>query len=469
MPFKAIGAQISKGENMELSLTRGSSARGSILRRIGWASAPCAIAAVLIAGGAKPAHADYYSNDWIECNYITMCSMSAANPTVGSISTASPGYGALNDWRIGNGEADSVDCGTEGIGAVGLLYGYSRVSGAGRSNSALDNQAHTALSAFFWSWVRNQSNQINQGGRIGFPTNVSYNTSGAITSIGSGSCATTAEILIAMRKYCELSPNGDRSNYQSQEYSLAHNMGNYIVNNLDSWTVDRSYAVAAYKCLANWANAVGDTATGTWFANEANTVSGWLQSAQDTGTWRNYYDYLNGGGGGVYNNNNVDQTGFSPYEFDARNAGETYAIQEAQWWDYSTAFNGDYLTWQSGQYSGGVCQSVPANYYQVYPGDSFQLADAEWKIANADGNQNNQYNQAWWHYNFAMGVYGSNQGSNCWVNSGSVDGFVGGFIDWSNVTNGSQPVTWQRFIDTSGYMLVATEELAFSNKVDWSN
>ena len=430
---------------------------------------PAVFSMLLLAGVATVARADYYSNDWIECNYITMCSMSSANPTVGGVSTASPGYGALNDWRIGNGMADSVDCGTQAIGAVGLLYGMSRLNGAGRSNSALNSQASTALSAFFWSWVRNGSNQVNQSGRIGFPSSASYNTSGGVTSMGGGSAAVTAEILIAMRKYCEMSPNGDGGNYQSQEYGLAHNMANYIVNNLSSWTVDRSYAVAAYHCIANWANAVGDTSTGSWFNSEANTVSGWLQSAQDTGTWRNYYDYLDGGNNGVYNNNNVDQTGFSPYEFNARNAGETYAVQEAQWWDYSTAFNGDNLTWQSGQFAGGVCQSVPADYGQVYPGDSFQLADAEWKIANADGNQNNQYSQAWWHYNFAIGVYGSNQGSNCWVNSGSVDGFVGGFIDWSNVYNRSQPATWQRFIDTSGYMLVATEELAFSNYVNWGS
>ena len=426
------------------------------------------IATLAILCGPKAARADYYSDEWDECNYVTMCSMSSANPTIGSISTASPGYGALNDWRIGDGMADSVDCGTQAIGAVGLLYAYHRLSAAGRSNSALDTQAHTALSAFFWSWVRNGSNQINQNGTIGFPANASYNTSGGVSSMGGGSAAVTGEILIAMWKYCQLSPNGDGATYQSQEYSLAHNMANYMVNNLSSWTVDRSYAAAAYLALSHWATAVGDTSTASWFASEASTVSGWLASAQDTGTWRNYYDYLNGGNQGVYNNNNVDQTGFSPYEFDARNAGETYAIQEAQWWDYSTAFNGDYLTQQSGQYSGGVCQSVPSDYPQVYPGDSFQLADAEWKVANADGNQNNQYSQAWWHYNFALSPVGSSSGSACWVNNSSVDGFVGGFIDWDNVNTGAQPANWQRFVDTSGYMLVATEELAFSNKVDWS-
>ena len=431
--------------------------------------APFALAAVLIGGLGRAAHADYYDNEWIECHYITQCSMSSANSTVGAISTASAGFGAINDWRIGNGKADSVDCGTQGIGAVGLLYGYKRLTGAGRSNSDLDPKAKTALSTFFWSWVRNGNNQINQAGRIGFPTSMSYDNNGNIVSKGGGSASTTAQILISMRKYCLYSPNGDGANYQSQQYGLAHNMANYIVNNLSSWTVDRSYAVAAYRAFSNWAYAVGDSSTGAYFVGQANTVAGWLVSAQDTGTWRNYFDYLDGGNHGVYNNNNVDQTGFAPYEFNARNPGETYAIQEASWWDYSTAFNGDHLTQQTGRYAGGVCQSVPAVFPQVYPGDSLQLADAEWKIAHADGNQNNQYAQAWWHYNFAIGAYGSASGSGCWVNSAATDGYIGGFVDWVNVNTGARPANWQRFVDTSGYLIVATEELAFSNQVDWSN
>jgi hypothetical protein len=169
----------------------------------------------------------------------------------------------------------------------------------------------------------------------------------------------------------------------------------------------------------------------------------------------------------VYNNSNVDQTGFAPYEFNARSAGEAYAASVAQWWDYGTAYSGDYLTTQSGAYAGGVHQSVPSLATKSYPGDSLQLADAEWKIAHADGNLNNQYAQAWWHYNFAVSPVGSSTGSGCWVNTSSVDGYVGGFVDWVD-TSGNRPANWQRFIDTSGYMIVATEELAFSNQVDWS-
>jgi hypothetical protein len=412
--------------------------------------------------------ADSYDNDWIECSYITQCSMSAANPTVGGISQSSPGYGALNDWRIGNGEADSVDCGTQGIGSVGLLYGYSRLTGAGRSNSTLDTEAKTATSAFFNHWITNTANQLPQsGGQIGFPATASYNTSGAYTAEGSASVPVTAQLLIAMRKYCQYSPNGDRSTYQSNEYTLAHHMADYINAYLSTWTIDRSYAVAAFTGFSHWASAVGDTATASYYSNQASVVSSWLVSAQDTGSFHNYFDYLNGSGAGVYNNGNVDQTGFSPYEFNARPAGESFAASVAQWWDYGTAFNGLNLTVQSGAYAGGVHQSVPSLAANAYPGDSFQLADAEWKIAHANGNLNNQYAQAWWHYNFALSAIGSSTGSGCWVNNTSVDGFIGGFIDWVS-SSGSRPVSWQRFIDTSGYMIVATEELEFSNQVDWS-
>ena len=128
----------------------------------------------LAAGGAALAHADYYDDVWDECTYITQCSMSGANSTVGAISQSSAGYGALNDWRIGNGEADSVDCGTQAIGAVGLLYGFARLTGAGRSNSTLNSEAKTATTAFFTKWITNTGNQLKQsGGQIGFPATAS--------------------------------------------------------------------------------------------------------------------------------------------------------------------------------------------------------------------------------------------------------------------------------------------------------
>lgn len=106
--------------------------------------------------------------------------------------------------------------------------------------------------------------------------------------------------------------------------------------------------------------------------------------------------------------------------------------------------------------------------YQVYPGSSLQLADALWKIARATGNYNDFYREAWAHYNFAMSALGSNFGSGCWVNTTSVDNVPGGFIDWVNTSNGSRPENWKRFSDTSGYAIIATEELVFSNMVDWS-
>ena len=105
---------------------------------------------VPLLAGATSARADYYDNVWMESSYISQCSFTTANATVSkSISTASAGYGALNDWRIGNGKADSVDPGTSAIGATGLLYGYARLKAAGRSNADLDTRAKAALSGYF--------------------------------------------------------------------------------------------------------------------------------------------------------------------------------------------------------------------------------------------------------------------------------------------------------------------------------
>ena len=411
--------------------------------------------------------ADSYDDMWMECKYITQCSCTAANSSTAGVPNTAPAYGVLNDWRIGNGQPDFVQPGEAAVGVIGLLYGYHRLQVAGRSNADLDTKAKTALSGFFWSWIRNGNNQAGNG----FPASITYNTSYNVSSKGGGDARVTAELLIAMWKYCQLSPNGDGANYRSQEYNHAHAMADFANANLSSWTVDRSYAVAAFRGFAKWAAAVGDSGTSSYYSSRADTISGWLALAQDKGSWHNYYDYLDGGGNGVYNGG-IDQTGFAPYEFNARPENEQFAKDLTTWWDHGQAYNGAYLTVQSGQYAGGVHQWTPASgtNTQVYPGSALQLADAEWKIAQATGNWNNLYASAWWHYNFAKSAIGSSTGSGDWVNNSTADpGFVGGFIDWVNTANGARPATWQRFVDTSGYMIIATEELAFSSMVDFSS
>jgi hypothetical protein len=194
--------------------------------------------------------ADSYDDMYIESFYITQCSCTPANSTV-NMGSGQPAYGVLNDWRIGNGMADFVQPGEAAVGIIGLLYGENRLNSAGRNNSTLDNKAKTALSGFFWSWIRNGNNRQNNG----FPASITYDNNGNVTGKGSADARVTAELLIAMRKYCLLSPNGDRGNYQSQMYSQAHNMADFINVNFGSWTIDRSYVVASFHCFAHWANA----------------------------------------------------------------------------------------------------------------------------------------------------------------------------------------------------------------------
>jgi hypothetical protein len=414
---------------------------------------------LVAAFGAVSSRADGYDDLWMECHYITQCSASSANATI-HFAADRPAYGIFNDWRIGNGVPDFVQPGEASIGAIGLLYGYQRLVANGRSNSELDWRAKAALSGFFWSWLRNPANRNGYG----YPVNISYNSAGNVTSRGPGDARVTAELLIAMRKYCLLSPNGDRASYQSQEYSRAHGMADFVNANLSSWTIDRSYAVAAFHGFANWAAAVGDSATSTYFHNRANTISSWIANAQDLGSWGNYYDYLDGGGRGVYNGG-ISQVGFAPYEFNGRWAGEAFAKKLSDWWNYGRAYNNNYLTVQSGTYAGGVHQWTPQNGTdsKVYPGSSLQLADALWKIASATGNYNNTFGSAWWHYNFAK------SGSGCWITNWNADpGYIGGFVDWVDTSNNARPATWQRFVDTSGYFIIATEELVFSSAVDFA-
>ena len=291
-----------------------------------------------------------YDNLLIESFYIAQCSMSEANATVSTtLDHNAPGYGAVNMWRIGNGRADSVDPGTSAIGMIGLLYGYNRINGQVTNVPELDfndvsQKVKVALRSFFWNWITNPENQIKDGDNIGFPDFIEYKANGTISNtLGSANVGKTAEILIAMNKYRLLSPNNDRETYRDKMYSVAHYMAQYIESQeTNSWTIDRSYMVAAFHAFENWATAVGDTDTANRYHREANKISDLLVQSQDTAL-HNYYNYLDGGGHGVYDGGNVDQTGFAPYEFNARNRGEDFAIQVALFWDTGT-YSGTYLT-----------------------------------------------------------------------------------------------------------------------------
>ena len=432
-----------------------------------WKKFGAVLAAAFLLGAGHRAVADKYSDLSGEVTYITQCSCTAANSSTARVPGAAPAYGVLNDWRIGNGVPDFVQPGEAAIGSIGLLYGYHRLVAGSHSTPALDRKAKTALSGFFWSWTRNTNNQAGSG----FPATIAYTSSYGVSSKGGADARVTAEMLIAMWKYTQLSPNGDGAKYRIQEYTRAHAMADFTNASLSSWTVDRSYGVAAFRCFSKWAAAAGDKGTSAYYSSRANAVSALLVNAQDKGSWRNYYDYLDGGGNGVYNGG-IDQTGFAPYEFDARPAGEPYAKAVAAWWDHGTAFNGAYLSMQSGPYAAGVHQSTPASgtNFKLYPGSALQLADAEWKIARATGNAGNLYASAWAHYSFAKSAVGSPTGSGNWVNTTAIDPpFIGGFIDWVDTSTGKRPPTWQRFVDTSSYMIIATEELSFSSIVDFSS
>ncbi|OEU80485.1 MAG: hypothetical protein BA872_02945 [Desulfobacterales bacterium C00003060] len=429
------------------------------------------VSATALASPPPPVPFDY-SALYNECTYITLASMSKANGI--DISQDKPGYGAVNHWRIGNKRADSVNPGTSAIAMIGLLYGYNRLVLSGESTPELDSRAKTSLRSFFWNWIANTENQIIDGnGYVGFPYNnpiaMEYDTNGDIKRKGTtANAGTTSEIMMAMSHYIEHSPNNDGADYQSQMYDLALKMAQYVDhgNNLSSWTSDRSYAVAAFRAFAKWADAMGDVENASYYRNKADVIANWLKLARDSGTtstnWINYFNYLDGNGKGVYDNENADQTGFAPYEFNALDAVDSFAQQVGESWDHGMYKGTMYMTEQSGHYAGGVHQTTE-HYSRVYPGPSFQLADAEWKMGRIE--------EARWHYNAAMTPIGSTTGLGCRVadDEYDADGFVGGFVDWVDVTTGERPTNyWERFVDTSAYMIIATEQLFFNNEVDWS-
>jgi hypothetical protein len=448
-----------------------------------------ALLLTLLTAGAllcRPAHADKDDDLWIESHYITQCSCSAANDTVGRIDPRLPVFGVLNDWRIGNGHADFVRPGEAAIGAVGLLVGYHQLVTDKRSSPDLDAKARAALSGFFQGWVLNSGNQIDRSDgahpRIGFPVQIAYGESGRVSSKDpDANVGVSAEMLIALWKYVQLSPNGDRDTYRAKQFGLAHKVADYINGKVggdglvhdnfgNAYVLDNSYAVAAFHSFARWAQAEGDAGTAKYFDGQADKVSAALGGLQDPGPWHNYRRFKDAATGRAGYNGVMDQTGFAPYEFDARPLSEGYAKPLARWWDTGRSWH-QTPTQQTGALLGGVHQqdyqndatyrATPDGRY-LYPGTALQLAAAEWKIAHATGNADNLDARARSHYDFA-------RRNKFWNADRHLDSVIGGFNDWVNPADGSQqPETYKRFVDTSAYFIFASEMLEFSHDVDFA-
>ncbi len=456
---------------------------------------PLLLAALLVTAGAlhsKPSRADKDDDLSIESHYLTQCSCTEANDTVKaqSIANTQPAYGVFNDWRIGNGQADFVRPGEAALGSIGLLVGYHQLLADGRSTADLDKRARAALSGFFTCWIPNAANRIDKGDashkRTGFPQQIAYSSRFNVSSKDAdANPGVTSEMLIAMWKYAQLTPNGDKVAYRQGQYALAHQMADYInsrvgADNLvhdnygNAYTSDTSYAVAAFHAFAHWAQAQADLDTATYYNAQAALVSKALAPLQDPGPWGNYKRYQDAADNkptyGPAGSETVDQTGFAPYEFDARPPGEAYARAVADWWDTGSSWHHT-VTQQTGPYAGGVHQQdyknnatyagTPNGRY-LYPGPGFQLIGAEWKIARATGDHALDA-RARAHYNFA-------RSNGFWNADKHLDLYAGGFNDWVDPqTNAQQPETYKRFVDTSAYFIFATEMIEFSHDVNFGD
>lgn len=453
------------------------------------------LAALLVAAGSlqcQPSRADRDNDLGIESRYITQCSCTEANATVKAknISSAQPAYGVFNDWRIGNGQADFVRPGEAAIGSIGLLVGMHQLQTDGHSTADLDAAAHLALSGFFTRWLPNPANQIDKSDathrRTGFPQQIAYSSGFAVSSKDAdANPGVTAELLIAMAKYVQLSPKGSGGAYRQSEYDLAHRMADYVSSRVGSdhlvhdnygnaYVADTSYAAAAFHAFAHWATAQADAQTAAYYDGQADAISQALATLQDPGPWHNYKRYKDAADSkptyGLPGQESIDQTGFAPYEFDARPPGEPYGKAAADWWDSGRSWH-QAVTQQSGPYKGGVHQqdyksdaryAATPNARYLYAGSALQLAATEWKIARARGNDPALDARARAHYQFAR-THGF------WNADKHLDSYAGGFNDWVDPTTGAQqPETYKRFVDTSAYFIIATEMLEFSQDVDFS-
>jgi len=399
-----------------------------------------------------------------ESNYICDCSYSLYCTNNSGISTSSAAYGVLNDVRINNagGGPDYVRPGEASMGAIGLTAAAAHLSGADQT------RANNVLGAYFRTWVRSGQAQASSGAIY---QSVSYTSNGAFSSASNPNPAATGQMISAMWKYYKYTNDSTWLN-DAAAFAIVKKAANFLVSNFNStynleysggsyWTVDSAYAVPGLLCAVQWAQATQQPASvySSW-STTASLLQQGLASMKDP-NWNMFFRFRDGRGNKSYGKPvMIDQTCFSPYETNAlAPRGDAFAGAISDSW--TLGFNGSPLmtpyTSNSGdwRYFGTHLQSGNNN---LSPGASLQLAKVEWKYGSATAVNRASLRYQW--------VYGTGY-SNLWYGASGLteSGVRNGIVDWRDMTNyNNAAASWQRFIDTSAYMLEVT--LMIDNGVD---
>ncbi|MBC8136937.1 MAG: hypothetical protein H8F28_13725 [Fibrella sp.] len=471
------------------------------LRR-GWliVAAFAALVAGEVSVGARSAHAGWGEDALIrEANYIADCSFSryctwyATHPNdAGGFNTSSAAYGALNDIRVNQQGADFVRPGESAMGAVGLIQAVRQLralNGSGTYNAQI-TRYDNVLGAFFRTYVLKRTTdaggnhfQILQDGSNAVYSQIYYNTDGSWRQNDAPNIGVTAQMMIALWKYCDYQESLGITNFRNDPvtwdfmtraasyltWSGRYNATYDLVSNDAGgwmWTADNALAVAALQCAAKWAQTkgLGTSVYQPWLNRAANIQKG-LLALKDTGGWKGFYRVRKSDGTASYdagdgNGRVVDQLCFAPYETNALSTIPGFAYPsggsadypnptQLQDWNFANAIS-DFWTVGDGA-SGFPAMTDSRNdwrfygtkwhyYYdnpgrtenhQLYPGPGLQLAKVEWKCANARGQDTDTYRNTAGtvayraNRRFRWANTGDATGGNLWYGGGSWNPFTG--------------------------------------------
>lgn len=424
-----------------------------------------------------------------EADYIVDCSWTGSAQNGGNAYSFTHAYGALNNVRISSIGPDWVVPREAAIGMIGLMAAAKRLDYAGENIQVYKN----TVNRFFDTWVVARKQPIEQSGvnAGGFYGRVYYSSGGWRTGTDTPTAAATGSMVIAMWKRYEylLAVSGstaannwlnnnnawdiveDACNFINARYNSTHQLVASNAGNPDLWITDSVMSACALKCAHQWASLTGRS-TSFNYDSRANSIKNGVSNMRDTGGWKNFYRVRQASEGyAARYGDAVDQLCFLPFESGLIPMSDGFADDISNWW--TNGGSGLKMTKETSNSSSWKYYGIHWHYYFagspenefLYPGPTLQLGKVEWKISKSNSYsssvRNTMKDRADRRYAFAN----STSKSNLWfgANGYSEASVPNGLVDWRDSNNyNNKAGDWERFVDTSSYMIQMTLMIIFN-------
>jgi hypothetical protein len=425
----------------------------------------------------------------VELNYLASASWSAGHPAFGSTpKKADAAYGAISDFRIDKAGAESVHPGRSALAAIGMMEGLKALGALHCDDTNRKNQ-QTVVDAFFLEWLSDFSAAagsdadagVGDGGAAGplagMPNELRYDNNGAlIFTSDEVSLLATAQVLVAMTKYVEVSGN---EGFREANFGLALDLANALVDKMDPTTKlvtdgttarveDNAFAALALRNFAGWTSFSEQSSLRPTFMRHAADIEEALQTFKDGTTYDSFMPVREAGAAASYAGFIDLPSSIAPYYSESVAAAEPFSAAASTFWTNGKAWTTPLTVLTDGPNLYGTRLQVfessnPEIEQRLYASASLKLARMDW-LAYQITNNPEYKARAQGRLAFVRDKSGLWYG-NPLKKEGNAEG---GILEWRNdTTNANTPDTAKRYVDVSADFIMDTAMIALGQTMSF--